>query len=87
MIAPVKHVWFSRTNAGSTFAWFSDFQMDPVLTAAVIVATAGLVGVIIGVLLVQKGLNRRRILLSSAFGTSVAFLLLSLHFYYKETGK
>ena len=63
-----------------------DFQLDPVLSAAVMVATAGLLGVIIGVILVQKGFNRKRILLFSGFGTAVAFFVLGLHFHYNSTG-
>jgi uncharacterized membrane protein YozB (DUF420 family) len=59
---------------------------DPVLSAAVIVATAGLLGVIIGLFLVKKGINRKRILLFSGFGTAVAFLVLGLHFYCFDAG-
>lgn len=73
----------SEVSSDSLF----NFHLDPVLGAAVIVATSGLIGVIIGVFLVQKGLNRKRLLLFSGFGTAIAFLSLSLHFYDNETGK
>ena len=61
--------------------------MDPALVAAVIVAMAGLIGVAVGVILVQRGFNRRRILLFSALGTAVAFLALSVHFFLDKPGK
>ena len=64
-----------------------NFHLDPVLSAAVIVATSGLLGVLIGVFLVQKGWNRKRILLFSGFGTAISFLTLGLHFYDNKTGK
>ena len=63
------------------------FELDPVLGAAVLVAIAGLLGVIIGVLLVKKGLNRKRILLVSGFGTAIAFLVLGVFFHYDTEGK
>ena len=77
---------FSFQSEVSSESLFN-FHLDPVLSAAVIVATSGLLGVIIGVFLVQKGLNRKRLLLFSGFGTAIAFLALSLHFYDNETGK
>ena len=52
-----------------------------------IVATAGLLGVIIGVLLVRKGLNRKNILLVSGCGTAVAFIVLGIFFHLDFDGK
>ena len=63
------------------------FELDPVLGAAVLVAIAGLLGVIIGVLLVKKGLNRKRILLVSGFGTAIAFIVLGIFFHFDTEGK
>ena len=63
------------------------FELDPALGAAVIVATAGLLGVIIGVLLVRKGLNRKNILLVSGCGTAVAFIVLGIFFHLDYDGK
>ena len=56
------------------------------LSAAVIVAASGLLGVIIGLFLVKKGFNRKIILLFSGFGTAIAFLILGIHFHYNGTG-
>ena len=66
---------------------FIGFELDPALGAAVIVATAGLLGVIIGVLLVRKGLNRKNILLVSGCGTAVAFIVLGIFFHLDYDGK
>ena len=63
------------------------FELDPALAAAVIVATAGLLGVIIGVFLVRKGLNRKNILLVSGCGTAVAFIVLGIFFHLDFDGK
>lgn len=66
---------------------FFNVQLNPALTAAVIVAVAGILGVIIGVILVQRGWNRKGMLIFSGFGTAVAFLSLCLYFYYNTDGK
>ena len=57
--------------------------MDPALLSAVFVALAGLGGVLIGVLLVYRGYSRNNILLFSALGTVVGFVML---FAYFESG-
>ena len=64
-----------------------DFTLDPVLAAAVLVAIAGLFGVIAGVILVKRGINRKRLLLFSGLGTAIAFLILGIYFHYDSTGK
>ena len=64
-----------------------DFKLDPVLGAAVLVAIAGLFGVIAGVILVKRGINRKRLLLLSGLGTAIAFLILGIYFHYDSTGK
>ena len=64
-----------------------DFKFDPVLGAAVLVAVAGLFGVIAGVILVKRGINRKRLLLLSGLGTAIAFLILGIYFHYDSTGK
>lgn len=53
-------------------------SIDPALVSAAFVGLAGLLGVIIGVVLVQKRFNRTYILYFSAFGTSMAFLGLGI---------
>ena len=63
----IQYIKFYRIEETSSDSLFH-FQLDPALTAAVIVATAGLLGVLIGVILVQRGVNRKRILLFSGFG-------------------
>lgn len=63
-----------------------DFKLDPVLGTAVLVAMAGLVGVITGVILVKWGINRKRLLLFSGIGTAIAFLILGIYFHYDSTG-
>ena len=54
-------------------------NLDPALVSSTFVGLAGLFGVIIGVILVQRGFNRKWILLFSAFGTAMAFTGLGLH--------
>ena len=53
--------------------------MDPALLSACLVAIAGLIGVILGVILVQISFDRRKILLRSAFGTVVTFAALGIY--------
>ena len=53
-------------------------QLDPALVNSTFVGLAGLIGVILGVIFVQYGFQRRTLLLNSAMGTSVAFLILGL---------
>lgn len=56
------------------------YGLDMALVSAVAIAVAGLVGVLIGVVLVHRSFNRKRILLLSAVGTAVAFDALSIYF-------
>ena len=48
-------------------------SLDPALLSACLVALAGLIGVILGIILVHMNFNRKRLLLGSAFGTVVSF--------------
>ena len=52
--------------------------MDPALVSASFVGLAGLFGVIIGVIFVHRGFNRKKILLFSAIGTAMAFIGLGI---------
>ena len=54
-------------------------SLDPALLSACLVAIAGLIGVILGVILVQISFDRRKILLGSAFGTVVTFAALGIY--------
>ena len=54
-------------------------SLDPALLSACLVAIAGLIGVILGVILVQMSFDRRKILLGSAFGTVVTFAALGIY--------
>jgi len=51
------------------------------LVASVAVAVSGLLGVIVGLILVRLEMNRKKILLVSGLGTSVAFIVLSVSFH------
>ena len=51
-------------------------QFDPALVNSTFVGMAGLIGVILGIIFVHNGFQRRSLLLNSAMGTSVAFLTL-----------
>ena len=54
-------------------------EQDPKpLWAAVGVAVAGIVGVLIGVLFVHRGFNRKILLMTSALGISVTFSALGI---------
>jgi hypothetical protein len=57
-------------------------ELDPALISATFVALAGLFGVLIGVFLVNRGHNRKGIILTSAIGTAVAFATLAFYFMY-----
>ena len=63
-------------------------QLDPALVSSTFVGLAGLFGVIVGVILVQRSVNRKFILLFSACGTALAFAGLGLHriFNYNSNG-
>jgi len=54
-------------------------SLEPALLSACLVAIAGLIGVILGVILVQMSFDRRKILLGSAFGTVVTFAALGIY--------
>ena len=54
-------------------------SLDPALLSACLIAIAGLIGVILGVILVQMSFDRRKILLGSAFGTVVTFAALGIY--------
>ena len=55
--------------------------------ASVAVAVSGLLGVIIGLILVRLEMNRKKILLVSGLGTSMAFIVLSVSFHVDNLGK
>eukprot|EP00095_Tigriopus_kingsejongensis_P010443 maker-scaffold294_size218657-snap-gene-1.27 protein:Tk10443 transcript:maker-scaffold294_size218657-snap-gene-1.27-mRNA-1 annotation:"sugar transporter 8" len=59
-------------------------QINPALTAAVCVAFGGLLGVLGGVYLVQK-LHRKTLLMTSALGTSIAFLALGAFYVAQDS--
>ena len=69
-----KKIFNNSRNLSSFLA-----NLDPALVSSTFVGLAGLFGVIIGVILVQRGFNRKWILLFSAFGTAMAFTGLGLH--------
>ena len=54
-------------------------SLDPALLSACLVAIAGLLGVILGVILVHMNFNRKKLLLGSAFGTVVSFAALGIY--------
>ena len=54
-------------------------SLDPALLSACLVALAGLIGVILGIILVHMNFNRKRLLLGSAFGTAVSFAGLGIY--------
>ena len=54
-------------------------SLDPALLSACLVALAGLIGVILGIILVHMNFNRKRLLLGSAFGTVVSFAGLGIY--------
>lgn len=49
--------------------------------ASVVVASAGLAGVVVGVFLVRCGIRRKHILIASGIGTSLAFIALGVNFH------
>ena len=57
------------------------------LWAAVGVALAGLVGVLLGVYLVHRGLKRKHMLLVSSLGVSITFEALGTYLLLQTTGK
>ena len=62
------------------FLFRSEFgiYVDSALVSASFVGLAGLVGVILGVIFVHRGFNRKNILLFSAIGTALAFICLGI---------
>ena len=54
-------------------------SLDPAQFADLAVAAAGILGVIIGVILVNCNINRKYLLFSSAFGTVLSFAALGLY--------
>ena len=54
-------------------------SLDPALLSACLVALAGLIGVILGIILVHMNFSRKRLLLGSAFGTAVSFAGLGIY--------
>ena len=80
------NVTFSLNNHATSYRFLS--HLDPALVSSTFVGLAGLFGVVIGVILVQRGFNRKWILLFSALGTALAFAGLGLHriFNYNANG-
>ena len=70
----------SRISSGKADGNFDDaLNSDPkALWAAVGVAVAGIVGVLIGVLFVHRGYNRKVLLMTSSVGIAVIFSALGL---------
>ena len=62
-------------------------SLDPALVSACLVALAGLIGVILGIILVHMNFNRKRLLLGSAFGTVVSFAGLGIYKMSTNIGK
>ena len=78
--------YFSPEHATSNTV-DAGLQTDPTaLWAAVGVAVAGLVGVLLGVLFVHRGFNRKKMLLTSSVGITITFTALGAYLLLQTGG-